>query len=167
MSRIPIVDENDVEIGFKDRSEIEPDDIYRVSALWLTNSKGEILLAQRSLTKKNGPGKWGPAVAGTVDEGETYEINILKEAEEEIGLVLTSQEIRPGPKVKVQGNHLHFCQWYYAKSDKKIDEFVLQEDEVMSARWVSLEELKRLTTEDPEMFSRSMMLALPTVLEHA
>ncbi|MDP2815354.1 MAG: NUDIX domain-containing protein [Rectinemataceae bacterium] len=167
MSRIPIVDENDVEISFKERSEVELGDIYRVSALWLTNSKGEVLLAQRSLHKKNGPGKWGPAVAGTVDEGETYEINILKESEEEIGLVLSPQEIRLGPKVKIQGSHLHFCQWYYAKSDKSIDEFVLQEDEVMDARWVSTEELIRLTDENPEMFSGSMMQWLPTVLQEA
>ena len=27
------------------------------------------------------PGKWGPAVAGTVEEGESYEENIIKEAE--------------------------------------------------------------------------------------
>lgn len=167
MSRIQIVDENDCEIGFKKRSEVEQSDIYRVSALWLTNSKGEMLLAQRSLLKKHGPGKWGPAVAGTVDEGETYEINILKEAEEEIGLILSSEEIRVGPKVKIQGNHLHFCQWYYAKSDKNIDEFVLQEDEVMDARWVSPEELKQLTEENPEMFSGSMLRWLPTVLREA
>lgn len=167
MSRIQIVDDNDNEIGFKERSEVEQSDIYRVSALWLTNSQGEILLAQRSLLKKNGPGKWGPAVAGTVDEGETYEINILKEAEEEIGLILTPEEIRVGPKVKIQGNHLHFCQWYYAKSDNQVRDFILQEDEVMDARWVSTEELGRLTEEHPEMFSGSMMQWLPIVLEHA
>lgn len=167
MPRIQIVDKNDNEIGFKERSEVEINDIYRVSALWLTNSKGEIFLAQRSLNKKNGPGKWGPAVAGTVDEGETYEINILKEAEEEIGLILSSQEIRLGPKVRIQGNHVHFCQWYYAKSDNQISDFILQEDEVMDARWVSTEELKHLTEENPEMFSGSMMQWLPTVLKEA
>lgn len=165
MSRIPIVDENDIEIGFKERSEVELSDIYRVSALWLTNSKGEILLAQRALSKKHGPGKWGPAVAGTVDEGETYERNILKETEEEIGLVLSPQEIRLGPKVKIQGNHLHFCQWYYAKSDKDLADFILQEDEVIDARWFSPEELKLLTEKSPEIFSRSIVLWLPVVLE--
>ena len=42
---------------------------YRVSALWVTDSKGRILLAQRVLTKRHNPGKWGRAVAGTVEEG--------------------------------------------------------------------------------------------------
>ncbi len=88
MSKIIVVDENDKEIGVKERSKITHDDIYRVSGLWLTNSKGEILLAQRSFNKPrdNDPGKWGPAVAGTVDEDETYKENIQKEIKEELGL---------------------------------------------------------------------------------
>ena len=81
-----IVNENDEIIGYKGKGTLEKSDIYRVSALWIQNSKGDILLAQRKLTKKHSPGKWGPAVAGTNDEGESYESNIIKETEEEIGL---------------------------------------------------------------------------------
>ena len=84
--KIIIVDEDDNIIGSKERNSIVSGDIYRVSALLIENSKGEILLAQRALTKKHDPGKWGPPVAGTVEEGETYESNIVKEAEEELGL---------------------------------------------------------------------------------
>ena len=32
------------------------------------------------------PEVWGPAVSGTNEEGETYDSNIIKEAQEEIGL---------------------------------------------------------------------------------
>lgn len=86
--RIQIVNENDEYIGAKERSEIDHGtDIYRVSALWLINSLGQVLLAKRAATKDHSPGKWGPAVAGTVEESETYDENIRKEAKEEIGLV--------------------------------------------------------------------------------
>jgi isopentenyldiphosphate isomerase len=79
MEKQVIVDESDNVIGAKIRSDILPDDIYRVSCLWLRNPSGEVLLAQRSFDKKNDPGRWGPAVAGTVSENETYEENIRKE----------------------------------------------------------------------------------------
>lgn len=49
--KIIIVNENDEIIGHKKREEIRQEDIYRVSALWLTNSKNEILLARRGLNK--------------------------------------------------------------------------------------------------------------------
>lgn len=66
--KIIIVNENDEIIGHKARGTLEQLDIYRVSALWIKNSQGDILLAQRKFTKKHDPGKWGPAVAGTNDE---------------------------------------------------------------------------------------------------
>jgi predicted kinase len=96
--RTIIVNDQDQIIGHKEPGTLLKEDIYRVSSLWVTNSKGDILLAQRKFTQKLDPGKWGPAVAGTVDEGETYESNIIKEAEEEIGL----KDMRPalGPKTK-------------------------------------------------------------------
>ncbi len=46
--QIIVVDENDNVIGSKSRDEIDySKDIYRVSCLWVTNPKGEVLLAQR------------------------------------------------------------------------------------------------------------------------
>jgi isopentenyldiphosphate isomerase len=117
-SRIIIVNDQDQIIGYKERGTIAQEDIYRVSALWVTNSHGDILLAQRAFTKSHDPGKWGPAVAGTLDEGETYERNIIKETEEEIGL----KNIVPilGPKVRERGKHNYFDQWYTLITDKKI-----------------------------------------------
>ena len=47
-----IVDENDKKIGLKMRGDIKQKEIYRVSALWIENSKGDVLLAQRSFNKK-------------------------------------------------------------------------------------------------------------------
>lgn len=52
---IPIVNDNDKIIGYKPRDDRNTKDMYRVSALWITNSKGDILLAQRAFTKKHNP----------------------------------------------------------------------------------------------------------------
>lgn len=83
--RFLVVDDNDNIIGYKSKAAIDKDDLrYRVSALWITNSKREILLARRSYTKRHDPGKWGPAAAGTVEKGESYKDNIKKEAKEEL-----------------------------------------------------------------------------------
>ena len=47
-SKIQIVDENDQVISHKVRSEVDyQNDIYRVAALWVTNSQGQVLIAQR------------------------------------------------------------------------------------------------------------------------
>jgi len=155
--RTIIVDDQDEAIGHKDRSTILPEEVYRVAALWVTNSGGDILLAQRQLTKRNDPGKWGPAVAGTVDEGETYDSNILKEAEEEIGLI----EIRPNrsKKRRYAGEHNYFCQWYTLVVDKPANEFAIRVEEVAQVKWFSRDELTKELHDNPDDYLKGLSWA--------
>ena len=148
--RIILVDEKDTIIGYKDRADLEGHDIYRVAALWITNSKGDILLARRHHTKSHHPNKWGPAVAGTVEEGETYESNIMKEAKEEIGLI--NIQLQRGPKIEVHNQYHHFVQWYTLHIDQDIDAFTMQEDEVEEIKWIPPHELEKQLREHPETF---------------
>ncbi|MCK4650049.1 NUDIX domain-containing protein [Candidatus Pacearchaeota archaeon] len=153
-SKIIIVDEKDEVIGHKLRGTLDKEDIYQVSALWITNSKGEILLARRHHTKTHHPRKWGPAVAGTVDEGESYYDNIIKEAEEELGL--RDIELELGPKRETNGEYHHFTQWYHLVIDKDINDFTIQEDEVEEIKWFSLGELENQLEVNPEEFLPKM-----------
>ncbi len=147
--RIPIVNEQDEIIGYKDRDDKDPKDICRVSGLWITAPSGDILLAQRSFSKKRDPGLWGPAVAGTVEEGETYETNIIKEAKEEIGL----SGLKPiiGPKIRRSTSHEYFVQWFMATVDQNYP-FKKQDEEVEALRWFTKKEILKLLKEKPEIF---------------
>lgn len=154
--RVIIVDENDEVIGHKTRSELDTTDldkIYRVTALWLTNSKGEILLAQRALDKVHGPGLWGPAASGTLEEGDTYDSNAAEEAEEELGL--KDMQLTKGPKRYSQGKgrgYRYFTQWYTAVLDKPAADFNIQKEEVEQVRWFTREEIARELRDHPENY---------------
>ena len=152
--KLPVVDQNDKIICFKEKDDLSQEDIYRVSALWITNSKGEILLAKRHHTKTHDPEKWGPAVAGTVEQGETYKQNILKETEEEIGL----KNIKPrkGPKIKTEGTYNYFCQWFILIIDKDSKDFNIQKSEVEEIRWFSKDKLLKEMNSSPDNFLSSM-----------
>jgi isopentenyldiphosphate isomerase len=149
-ARIIVVDQMNRKIGHKDRASLQAGDIYRVSALWVTNASGDILLAQRRLNKEHDPGKWGPAVAGTIDEGETYDANIIKEAREEIGVELTT--LVRGPLVEVRGPNHYFCQWYSASIDRPADAFVIETAEVERVLWFTPAELRRQLRDYPHRF---------------
>lgn len=150
-----IVDDQDNLIGHKKRKDIDPkNDIYRIGALWLTNSSGQILIAQRVLTKDMDPGKWGPAAAGTMEEGETYESNIYKEAEEEIGL--TGIKLIKGPQQRFRQPRQAFCQWYTAVCDWPESRFVLQADEVARVKWVDPIELRIDAENNPDKYVPGM-----------
>ncbi len=153
--RIILVDENDNIVDDVLRNEKKDEDIHRVSALWATNSQWEILLAKRHMSKKSHPWLWWPAVAGTNAVWETYESNIYKEAEEEIGI--TDIPFQKNIKIeRFDAKTKHFIQWFNVQVDMTISEFRLQENEVEEVRWWSKEDLEKEIKENPELFLKSM-----------
>jgi isopentenyldiphosphate isomerase len=154
--QIIIVDEQDKIIAYKDRQRIKPGDIYRITALWLENSKGEVLLAQRGLNKNYYPGKWGAAAAGMVDKGENYEKTMLREMREELSL--KNIEIVKGYKQTVAEERNYFMQWFSAKVDKPSNKFNIQKEEVNTMKWFSKEELFEVIEKTPDIFMGSLIV---------
>lgn len=151
--KIILVDERDREIGSGEYYKATFTGIYRVSALWVSNDKGQVLLAQRSVNKLTDPGRWGTAAAGTIEVGETYEENIYKEASEEIGL--KGFEFKRGPKILNDSNtdRKFFVQWFLCKCDWPQEKFTLQKDEVEQVKWVDKTELAKEIFLHPEKYT--------------
>lgn len=158
MALIPVVNEQDEIIGYKERSEIQEEDIYRVAALWITNSKGEILITQRAFTKKNSPGVRWTAVAGTVEKWETYEQNIIKEAYEELGI--ENITITPWFYERKWENrkdiHTFFVQSYRVEINEPIKYFHFPKREIEEIRRISMDELASWVQKHPEQFTPNM-----------
>ncbi len=152
MEQITIVDKEDNVIGYKNRGDLLDSDIYRVSALWIVNSKNQTLLAQRSYHKDKDPGMWGPAVAGTVAKDETYEENIYKEAKEELGI--DARGFILGPKKLMNFSPAYFTQWFICTLEKSAREFVVKPDEVAQVAWFDLDELFDDIDNNPDKFIR-------------
>jgi isopentenyldiphosphate isomerase len=152
---IVIVDSDDNVLGYKPRKTVDyENDIYRSTSLWLENSKGEVLIAKRSQTKDKDPGLWSGAAGGTVDKGETYDTNIYKEVEEEIGL--TGVEFKFVAKIWNDVRRKHFIQIYTAVVDKQSQDFKLQIEEVDEVKWISKSELAKEVKNSPEKYGALM-----------
>ncbi len=163
MAKVIIVDENDNQIDLKEYQDVQPSDIYRVSALLLTDeATGDTLITQRKWDKKNNPGKWMSAVSGTIEENETYDDNIVHETMEEIGV--TNLTFVKGPKRYVDdGEHKYFVQWYVATTDKTTTSITIQDEEVEAYRWVSKHELTSELNHEPDKFVPSLRRSLQLI----
>lgn len=158
---IVIVDKDDMPIGVANRDTIDyQTQIYRTSALWLVNTRGSVLIAQkRKFTKKKDPGLWGPSVAGTIDQGESYEQNIEKETFEEIGI--QDIELTPVKKTYVDTPRKYFCQWFTSTVDwTDTAKFVIQQEEVEAIAWVPYKDLVNDYKNSPSKYIPSFAQSL-------
>lgn len=151
--KIIIVNDQDEVIGAKERSEAAPTDITRISAIYIYNSKNEVLLARRAFDKLYYPGKWGVSAAGTIEEGETYESNIIKETAEELGVILEKNDLTFGKHGYISDDHNYFYQVYFAKKDIALKDIKIQIEEVAEVRWFPIEELLAELKNHPKEFT--------------
>lgn len=89
--QVQLVDANNQPAGSAPRSRVRAEGLYhRATYLFVFNSAGELFLQRRSLEKDLYPGSYDACAGGVVIAGETYELNAVREAYEELGLHIES-----------------------------------------------------------------------------
>lgn len=85
---LPIVNNDGQVIGKAPRSQchMNKELLHPVVHMHVLNSKGDIFLQKRPMHKKIQPGKWDTAVGGHIAFGESVELSLQRESEEEIGI---------------------------------------------------------------------------------
>ncbi len=142
MEFINIVDENGNFTGEVLEKEIAHDRnlLHNEIACFVINSNNEILLQKRSMNKRFNPGKWG-LCAGHVDSGESLENATIREIKEEIGLDVTVDELHTFTEreINIKEKNSHIAYFYYLVTNKKEDEFVIQEEELSEVKWFNVD----------------------------
>lgn len=112
---------------------------HMVSDIWTVTNEGKVLITQRHPDKRYGL-LW-ECNGGSVQAGETGLEGALRELAEEVG-------------IKTTGDHLvflhtirlveRFVDTYITRQDIRLEDLVLQKEEVVDARLVSFEELSAM-----------------------
>lgn len=136
----PIVDEEGNAIGQAPRSKCHGGTklLHPVIHLHIFNSKGELYLQKRSMAKDVQPGKWDSSVAGHIDLDETPDMAVLREAQEELGLIsITPRYITKYIIETDREKELSYC--YYAIYNGG---FCLNAEELEDGRFWWIEEIQ-------------------------
>lgn len=120
------------------------------------NNNNEILLQKRSPNKKDKPNLW-EICFGHISSGETPESSILREVKEEIDLDINEKDLIPlgvehTEEYYENTNRFHkaFSYIYLIKTNKNIEEFKLQDEEVSDVKYIPLKELTERIKEKDE-----------------
>ncbi|MGG0667348.1 NUDIX domain-containing protein [Lederbergia citrisecunda] len=139
-----IYDKNRIKTGrMHERGTPIPDgDYHLVVSIWIINSRQEILLAKRH-PEKLYPNMW-ECPGGSALAGENSLEAALREVKEEIGIDLSSCN---GELMKSERRMHNFRDVWLFTHDFSIEDTVLQPEEVIDAKWVTILELESLFNE--------------------
>ena len=146
MEYLDIVDENNELTGIVEERKVAHEKClwHRHVTSWIMNTKGEILLQKRSANKPRNPNKWAKT-GGHVDSGESVESAIQREIKEELGIDVPKEQVVVQSIYKSQNPANKFFGYNFIfVIDNKIEDFVLQEDEVAEVKYFSIEELEEI-----------------------
>lgn len=120
--------------------------------LWLYNDDQQVLLQRRVLEKNTFPGKWDVSVAGHISAGDTPEATAIREGKEELGVRITPEQLIFIGVMRSDIQHAEdlidreFHHIYAMNCNLRIDQFILQKEEVMDVRWINLGMLQETLT---------------------
>lgn len=123
----------------KDRNTLKEDEYTITSHCFIINSSGQILLTQRSLNTNRG-GKWEDTHGGVRAKESSIE-GIIRELKEEIGINVTQSELKLVKTIKKKNV---FRDIYMLKRDTPLKDFVLDKNEVMNCKYVTIDEFKEM-----------------------
>jgi 8-oxo-dGTP pyrophosphatase MutT (NUDIX family) len=143
---VAIVDEHNKVVGAVPRREMRAKRLpHRSTYVLVFNSRGELYVQKRTLSKDIFPGYFDVAAGGVVLAGETYEQGAERELEEEMG-------IRGVPLTRHFDFYFedeHTRLWGYAFSCVYDGEVILQEEEVESGAFLPVPEILRRASTEP------------------
>lgn len=123
--------------------------IWHLAAhVWIVNPQGEILFQQRSINNRNFPGMWDISAAGHVLANETIIEGAIREAKEELGLVIQPEQlVEISRHNSSSGNH-HLHTAFVCLLDVKLEDLKFVDKEVDAARYIHWHDLAQMTDAD-------------------
>ena len=115
--------------------------------VWIMDKYGNILLQFRAANKKIFPSCWDTSVAGHIDAGESPEDTAIREVGEEIGMIITQDELKFEGRFSEQLQmitgriHREHNSVFTVQKDFKLDGLKIETKELTELKLVSPEEL--------------------------
>ena len=168
MEQVILVDENDRQVGLmeKQAAHVNPH-LHRAFSIFIFNSKGELLMQQRALSKYHSPGLWTNTCCSHPRDGETLTEATSRRLMEEMGMTCEMHEVYTFIYKAPVGQGLtehEFDHVWIGRSDETPQ---INREEVESWKYMSLSDLKVDIQLHPELYTEWFKITFEEMSHHA
>lgn len=164
---VVLVNPEDEVLGLMEKQQAHVNGLlHRAFSVFLFNSKGEMLLQKRASGKYHSPLKWTNAVCSHPRIGETYLEGAKRRLKEELGIETDLSEKFSFIYKADVGNSLWEHELDYVFTGTFEEKFHLNKDEVEEVRYITIEDLDREMSENPENFTEWFKIILEEYKHH-
>jgi isopentenyl-diphosphate delta-isomerase len=167
MEYVVLVNENDTQIGIMEKmaAHIVPR-LHRAFSIFIFNSKGELLLQQRALSKYHSPGLWTNTCCSHPHDGESLEQATSRRLMEEMGLHCEMHEVFTFIYKAPVGLGLiehEFDHVWFGQSD---DTPIINTEEVESYKYMNLDDIADDMKAHPECYTEWFKISFDEITKH-
>ena len=167
MEYVILVDNNDTQIGIMEKmsAHIVPR-LHRAFSIFLFNSKGELMLQQRALSKYHSPGLWTNTCCSHPRNGESVDKAAERRLFEEMGLRCEMHEVFTFIYKAPVGLGLTEHEYDHVFFGQCDQEPVINTDEVASWKYMSLDDIADDMKVHPECYTEWFKISFEEVRAH-
>lgn len=121
---------------------------YHLVVFLIIKNKGKVLLQKRSETKKMFPNQWDVSVSGSVLAFENSLQGIVRETQEELGLLIDENELRLVDSFRDDDSQSLIDVYELETDSLNIDKLMVPNSEVSEVAWFSYEEIMEMIKKD-------------------
>ena len=167
MEHVILVNEQDQQLGIMEKmaAHIVPR-LHRAFSIFIFNSKGELLLQQRALSKYHSPGLWTNTCCSHPRNGETMEQATSRRLMEEMGMTCEMHEVftfiykAPVGLGLIEHEYDHV---FFGQSDATP---IINTDEVESWKYMSLDDISSDMKAHPEQYTEWFKISFDEIIRH-
>jgi len=158
-----VCNERDEVIGQNTRAEVHRLGLrHRAVHVLVFNSRGDVFLQKRSMTKDTFPGVWDSSASGHLDAGEDYDVCAVREMREELGIVA---ERSPERLFKINACNETGQEHVWVYKYQCEGPFCLHPEEIEGGDWFSVGRVNAWLRDRPEDFASALILLWPKAVD--
>lgn len=164
---VVLVNPQDEVLGLMEKQQAHVNGLlHRAFSVFLFNAKGEMLLQKRAAGKYHSPNRWTNAVCSHPRDGESYLEAAKRRMKEELGIEAELTEKFSFIYKANVGGGLWEHELDHVFVGTYDDEFKLNPNEVAEVRYISMAELDKEISRNPEHFTEWFKIILEEYKHH-